>query len=121
MKATKSILLLLALNKLRKRKILFRRKMKHLLLTFALFMQKQDYYYCSGYISQVLQNPKTRRPRFYWIINEQRWFKKMIARKDKPIFQELWKNRSRQFTGKHLCQSLFFNKVAGPALGLQLY
>ena len=24
-------------------------------------------------------------------------------------------------TGKHLCQSLFFNKVAGPGLGLQLY
>ena len=91
MKATKSIVLLLALNKLRKRKILFRRKVKHFLLTFALFMQKQDYYYCSGYISQVLQN---RRPRLYWMINEQRWFKKMIARKDEPIFQELWKNRS---------------------------
>ena len=65
MKATKSIVLLLALNKLRKRKILFRRKVKHFLLTFALFMQKQDYYYCSGYISQVPQNPKTRRPRLY--------------------------------------------------------
>ena len=90
MKATKSIVLLLALNKLRKRKILFRRKVKHLLLTFALFiMQKPDYYYCSGYISQVLQNPKTCRPRRYWMITyEQRWFEKMIARKDEPIFQE---------------------------------
>ena len=37
MKATKVyIVLLLALDKLRKRKILFRRKMKNLLLTFAL-------------------------------------------------------------------------------------
>ena len=43
MKATKRIVLLLALNKLRKRKILFHRKMKHLLLTFTLFMQKQGY------------------------------------------------------------------------------
>ena len=42
MKATERIVLLLALNKLRKRKILFRRKMKNILLTFALFMQKQD-------------------------------------------------------------------------------
>ena len=93
MKATKSIVLLLALNKLRKRKILFRRKMKNLLLTFALFMQKQDYYYCSGYVSQVPQNRKTRRSRRYWMINyEQMWFEKMIARKDEPIFQELWKN-----------------------------
>ena len=60
MKATKRIVLLLALTKLRKRKILFRRKMKSLLLTFALFMQKQDYYYCSGYVLQVLQYPKSR-------------------------------------------------------------
>ena len=72
MKTTKSIVLLLALNKLRMRKILFRRKMKHFLLTFALLMQKQDYYYCSGYVSQVLQNPKTRRPRYYWIISKQK-------------------------------------------------
>ena len=50
MKATKSIVLLLALNKLRKIKILFRRKMKNLLLTFALFVQKQDHYYCSGHV-----------------------------------------------------------------------
>ena len=42
MKATERIVLLLALNKLRKRKILFHRKMKNILLTFALFMQKQD-------------------------------------------------------------------------------
>ena len=42
MKATKSIMLLLALNKLRRRKILFCRKMKNLLKTFALFMEKQD-------------------------------------------------------------------------------
>ena len=42
MKATERIVLLLALNKLRKRKILSRRKMKNILLTFALFMQKQD-------------------------------------------------------------------------------
>ena len=97
MKAAKRTVLLLALNKLRKRKILFRRKMKNLLLTFALFMQKQDYYCCSGgYVSQVLQNPKTRRPRRYWMINyEQRWFEKMTARKDEPIFQELWKNEFR--------------------------
>ena len=96
MKATKSIVLLLALNKLRKRKILFRRKMKNLLLTFAPFMQKQDNYYCSGYVSQVLQNRKTRGPCRYWMINyEQMWFKKMIARKDEPIFQELWKNEFR--------------------------
>ena len=91
MKATKSIVLLLALNKpvnkLRKKKKLFRRKMKNLLLTFALFMQKQDYYYCSGYVSEVLQNPKTRRPRCYWMINyEKRWFQKTIARKDEPLF-----------------------------------
>ena len=69
MRATKSIVLLLALNKLRKRKILFRCKMKNLMLTFALFMQKEDYYYCSRYVSQVLQNPKTRRSRRYWMIN----------------------------------------------------
>ena len=71
--------------------------MKNLLLTFALFMQKQDYYCCSGgYVSQVLQNPKTRRPRRYWMINyEQRLFEKMTARKDEPIFQELWKNEFR--------------------------
>ena len=41
-KAIKSIVLLLALNKLRKRKTLFRRDMKNLLLIFALLMQKQD-------------------------------------------------------------------------------
>ena len=88
MKATKRIVLLLALTKLRKRKILLRRKMKSLLLTFALFMQKQDYYYCSGYVLQVLQYPKSRHPHYYWMINyEQRWFEKMIARKDEPIFQ----------------------------------
>ena len=56
----------LVLNKLRKRKMLFRRKMKELLLTFALFMQKQDYYYCPGYVSQVPQNRKTRRPHRYY-------------------------------------------------------
>ena len=67
MKATKSIVFLLALNKLRKRKILFRRKMKNLLLTFALFMQKQDYYYCSGYVSQVPQHRKTRCPRLSYL------------------------------------------------------
>ena len=97
MKARKSIVLLLALNKLRKRKILFRRKMKILLLTFALFMQKQGNYYCSGCVSQVHQNRKTRRPCCYWMINccsnvandEQMLFEKMIARKDEPIFQEL--------------------------------
>ena len=65
----------LALNKLRKRKMLFRRKMKELLLTFALFMKKQDYYYCSGHVSQVPQNQKTRRQHRYWMINyEQTWF-----------------------------------------------
>ena len=59
-------------------------------------MQKQDYYYCSGYVSQVLRNQKTRRPCRYWMINyEQMWFQKMIARKDEPIFQELWKNGFR--------------------------
>ena len=73
MRATKSIVLLLALNKLRKRKILFRCKMKNLMLTFALFMQKEDYYYCSRYVSQVLQNPKTRRSRRYWMINYEQW------------------------------------------------
>ena len=26
---------------------------------------------------------------------EQRWFEKMTARKDEPIFQELWKNEFR--------------------------
>ena len=67
MKATKSIVLLLALNKLRKRKILFRHKIKNLLLTFALFMQKQDYYYCSGYVSQVPQNWKTCRTRLIYL------------------------------------------------------
>ena len=41
MKATKNILFLLALNKPRKRKILFHRKMKTLLLTFALFSRNK--------------------------------------------------------------------------------
>ena len=97
MKATKRILLLLALIKLRKIKILFCCKMKNSLLIFALFMQKQDYHCCSGgYVSQALQNPKTCCPRHYWMINyEQRWFEKMTARKDEPIFQELWKNEFR--------------------------
>ena len=96
MKATKSIVLKLVLNKLRKRKILFRRKMKNLLLIFVLFMQKQNYYYCPGYVSQVLQNRKTCRPRCYWMINyEQMWFEKMTAGNDEPIFQELWKNEFR--------------------------
>ena len=64
--------------------------MKNLLLTFALFMQKQDFYYCSRYVSQVLQNRKTRRPRRSWMINyKQMWFQKMIAWKDEGIFQEL--------------------------------
>ena len=67
MKATKSIVFLPAFNKLRKRKILFRRKMKNLLLIFALFMQKQDHYYCSGYVYQVPQNRKTRRPRLSYL------------------------------------------------------
>ena len=59
-------------------------------LIFALFMQKQNYYYCSGYVSQVPQNWKTRRSCHYWMINyDQMWFEKMIARKDEPIFQEL--------------------------------
>ena len=91
------IVLLLAFNKLRKRKILFRRKMKNVLLTFTLFMQKQDYYCCSGgYVSQVLPNPKTRFPCRYWMIKyEQRWFEKMTARKDEPICQELWNNEFR--------------------------
>ena len=62
MKATKSIALLLALNKLRKRKILFRRKMKN-----TLFMQKQDYNYCSGYVSQEPQYLKTRRSRLSYL------------------------------------------------------
>ena len=63
--------------------------MENLLLTFTLSMQKQDYYYCPGYVSQVLQNPKARRSCRYWMINyKQRWFEKMIARKDEPIFQE---------------------------------
>ena len=26
---------------------------------------------------------------------EERWFEKMIARKNEPIFQELWKNEFR--------------------------
>ena len=96
MKAAKSIVLLLALNKLRKRKISFCRKVKNLLLTFTLFMRKEDYCYCSRYVSQVPQNRKTRRPRGYWMINyEQMWFEKMIAWKDEPIFQELWKNEFR--------------------------
>ena len=44
----------------------------------------------------MLQNCKTRLPRHYWVINyEQRWFEKTIAKKDEPIFQELWKNRFR--------------------------
>ena len=60
-------------------KILFHRKMKNLLLTFALFMQKQNYYYCWGCVSQVLQNWKTRRTLRYWRFNyEERWFEKMI-------------------------------------------
>ena len=72
-------MLLLALNKLRQSKILFHRKMKNLLLTFALFMQKQNYYYCSGCVSQVLQNWKARRTLGYWRFNyEERWFEKMI-------------------------------------------
>ena len=88
MKATKSTVLLLALNKLRKRKILFRRKMKDLLLTFALFLQKQDYYYCSVYVSQVLKNRRNRSPRRSSMIKyEQRWFEKLIARTDESIFQ----------------------------------
>ena len=59
-------------------------------------MQKQDYYYCSGYVSQVLQNRKTRSPHRYWMVNyEKMWFQEMIARKDEPIFQELWKNEFR--------------------------
>ena len=32
-------------------------------------MQKQGYYYCSGNVSQVLQNLKTRRPRHYPMIS----------------------------------------------------
>ena len=100
MKTTKSIVLLLVLNKPRKRKILFRRKIKRLLLAFALFMQKQDYYYYYyyyyGYVSEVLQNWKTGRPRCSWMINyEKMWFEKMIAIKDEPIFQKLWKNEFR--------------------------
>ena len=44
----------------------------------------------------MLQNRKTRRPRCYWMIDyEQMWFQKMIARKDEPIFQKLWKNEFR--------------------------
>ena len=87
-------MILEALNKLKK--VLLRRKMKNLLLTVALFMQKQDSDYWPGYVLHVLQNLKTRRPRRYCLINyEQRWFEKMIARKDEPIFQELWKNEFR--------------------------
>ena len=57
--------------------------MKNLLLTFPLFMQKQDYYYCSGYVSQVAQNQETRLPRRYWMVNyEQMWFENMIAKKN---------------------------------------
>ena len=70
--------------------------MRNLLLTFPLFMQKQDYYYCSGYVSQVAQNQETRLPRRYWMVNyEQMWFENMIAKKDEPIFPELWKNEFR--------------------------
>ena len=81
MKATKVyIVLLLALDKLRKRKILFRRKMKNLLLTFALLtfaMQKQGYYYCLGYVSQMLQNPKIHCPHRYWMI---RWLDDLVSK-----------------------------------------
>ena len=53
-------------------------------------------YYCSGCVLQMLQNCKTRRPSRYWMINyEQRWFEETIAKKDEPIFQELWKNEFR--------------------------
>ena len=46
----------------------------------------------------MFQNLKTRRPRCYWMINyEKRWFQKMIARKDEPLFQELWKDEFRMF------------------------
>ena len=138
MKAAKSIVLLLALNKLikRERKILFRRKMKHFLLTFAWFMQKQDYNYCSGYVLQVLLNPKTCRPSIYWMINEQRWFEKWLlermnqysrsfrrteAATSSVLLKKVFFRNFTKFTGKRLCQSLFFNKVAGLALSLQLY
>ena len=44
----------------------------------------------------MLQNCKTRRPSRYWMINyEQRWSEETIAKKDEPIFQELWKNEFR--------------------------
>ena len=101
MKAAKSVVLLLAFNKLRKRKYLSRRKMKNLLLTFALFLQKQNHYYCPGHVSQVPQNRKTRHRLRYWMINyEQMWFTKMIARKDEPIFQELWKNKFKMLPSR---------------------
>ena len=53
-------------------------------------MQKQDYYYCSGHVSENFSPTP--------LLDDQRWAKvisKMIARKDEPIFQELWKNEFR--------------------------
>ena len=68
-----------------------------ILFSFSVYSTlPKAHYYCSGYVSQVLRNQKTRRPCRYWMINyEQMWFQKMIARKDEPIFQELWKNEFR--------------------------
>ena len=53
-------------------------------------MQKQDYYYCSGYVSEILSPTP--------LLDDQLWanvISKMIARKDETIFQELWKNEFR--------------------------
>ena len=59
MKATKRIVLLLALNKLRKRKILFRRKIEKCAVNICTVYAEARLYCCSGgYVSQVLQNPK---------------------------------------------------------------
>ena len=44
---------------------------------------------------------------FYWSSRPKKFFKKVVLR------------NLTKFTGKHLCQSLFFNKVAG--FSLQLY
>ena len=84
---------LLALNKLGKRKILFRRKMKQFLLTFALLMQKQDYYYC--YVSHIpCLRPAT-----------------LLSSRPEVFLRKGVLKICNKFTGEHPCRSVISIKL----------
>ena len=69
-------------------------------------------------VDQIGQN--TKNELFQYKISHTQYLRRASKKQPPEVFCEKGVLRNfTKFTGKHLCQSLFFNKVAG--LGLQLY